>query len=201
MPTTGQEGVFALVLSVVSTILISWNSKIAPSVRLSRSTQKIDGCERFILQVSVADHVNSSRVLQVSVKNGSSSNAMIHSLQLTIEKHYTPHPRTDEFPLDIGCLVKAIGGPKLLFALNRSLSLPSYRTIGRHRIIPQLFPSILARHTGTPSGTLRRFFAKRSGLHQPLSDIHFLSTMWRWMKSASTCAPQGKKTLRPWTLH
>jgi len=68
-----------------------------------------------------------SRVLQVALKNGSSPAAMISKLQLAIERKYTPHPGVDELALDLGCLVKAIGGPKLLFALNRALGLLSYR--------------------------------------------------------------------------
>ncbi|KAF9779440.1 hypothetical protein BJ322DRAFT_1113248 [Thelephora terrestris] len=67
-------------------------------------------------------------------------------------------PDTDEFALDLGCLVKAIGGPKLLFALNRAFSLPPYRTIGRHRQVPQLLPSILTPTFEDATANISTFF-------------------------------------------
>lgn len=110
----------------------------------SQLTQRLDDYERLFFLISVSDYKNVSRVLQVALKKGSSPAAVVAKLQLAIEKKYTPHPGVDELALDLGCLVKAIGGPKLLFALNRALALPSYRTIGRHRKVPQLIPAILA---------------------------------------------------------
>ena len=93
---------------------------------------------------------------------------MLSQLQLAIEKKYTPRPGTDEFTLDLGCLVKAIGGPKLLFALNRALALPSYRTIGRHRKVPQLIPSILAPSYEDASTNISTFFNQKE---RPLSTL------------------------------
>ena len=100
--------------------------------KVSRLTQQVDDYERLFYHIAVSDYKNASRVLQVAMKNGSSPAAMVSKLLLAIEKKYTPRSGTDEFALDLGYLVKAMGGPKLLFALNRSLALPSYRTIGRH---------------------------------------------------------------------
>ena len=42
--------------------------------------------------------------------------------------------------------MKALGGPRLLYALQHSHGLPSWRTVGRHVKIPKLMPSI-----GVPS--------------------------------------------------
>jgi hypothetical protein len=93
---------------------------------------------------------------------------VISKLQLAIEKRYTPRPGIDEFSLDLGCLVKAIGGPKLLFALNRALALPSYRTIGRHRKVPQLIPSILVPSLEHMSTNISTFFGQQE---RPLSAL------------------------------
>jgi len=106
----------------------------------------------------VSDYKNVSQVLQVALKNGSSPAAIISKLQLAIEKKYTPHPGVDELALDLGCLVKAIGGPKLLFALNRALALPSYRTVGRHRKVPQLIPAVLTPSFEDASTNISTFF-------------------------------------------
>jgi len=106
----------------------------------------------------VSNYKNVSQVLRVALKSGSSPNAVISKLQLAIEKKYTPHPNVDELALDLGYLVKAIGGPKLLYALNRALGLPSYRTIGHHRKVPQLIPTTLAPSFEDASTNISTFF-------------------------------------------
>ncbi|KAF9789386.1 hypothetical protein BJ322DRAFT_1018054 [Thelephora terrestris] len=101
---------------------------------LQRLKARTDECRQLRKKhIAVSDYKNTSRVLQVTLKNRSSPAAAISKLQDAISRKYTPHPGVDEFALDLGCLVKAIGGTKLLFALNRGLSLPSYRTVGRHQ--------------------------------------------------------------------
>jgi hypothetical protein len=44
--------------------------------------------------------------------------------------------------LDIAFLVKAIGGPRLLYALGKSHGLASWRTVKHHLKIPKLLPSV-----------------------------------------------------------
>ena len=112
--------------------------------RVQQLTRKLDDYERLCYHISVSDYKNVNLVLRTSLKNGSSPSAMVAKLQLAIERAYTPRPGVDERALDVGYLVKAIGGPRLLFALNRFFSLPSYRTIDRHRPVPRLVPSIFA---------------------------------------------------------
>jgi hypothetical protein len=123
-----------------------------------RLTQRLADYERLFQHIAVSDYKNVSQVLRVALKNGSSPAAVITKLQLAIEKKYTPHPGIDEFTLDLGLLVKAIGGTKLLFALNRALALPSYRTIGRHRKVPQLIPTILTPSRDDASTNISTFF-------------------------------------------
>ena len=113
------------------------------------------------MHIAVLDYKNASRVLQVAMKNGSSPAAMVSKLLLAIEKKYTPHSGTDEFALDLGYLVKAMGGPKLLFALNHSLALPSYQTIGRHWKVPQLIPSTLAPSFEDAATNVSMFFSEQ----------------------------------------
>ena len=131
-------------------------------------TQKIDDYERLCLHISVSDYKNVNLVVRTALKNGSSPSAMIAKLQLAIERECIPRPGIDERALDIGYLVKAIGGPRLLFALNRALSLPSYRTIGRHRSVPQLIPSILSPTYSEVSKNISTFFDPNE---RPVSSI------------------------------
>ncbi|KAF9642030.1 hypothetical protein BDM02DRAFT_3194047 [Thelephora ganbajun] len=122
------------------------------SCRSSRLTRRFDDYERLIQHIA----------------NGSSPAAVISKLQLAIENKYTPHPGIDELALDLGYLVKAIGGPKLLFALNRTLALPSYQTIGRHQKVPQLIPAILAPSIRDASTNISTFFSRQE---RPLSSL------------------------------
>lgn len=94
--------------------------------RVSCLTQRVDDYEHLFYHIAVSDYKNASCVLQIAMKNGSSPAAMVSKLLLTIEKNYTPRSGTDEFALDLGYLIKAMGGPKLLFILNHSLALLSY---------------------------------------------------------------------------
>lgn len=136
--------------------------------RIQELTRKVSDYERLCYHISVSDYKNVNLVLQASLKNGSSPSAMVAKLQLAIQREYVPHPGVDERALDIGYLVKAIGGPKLLFALNRAFSLPSYRTIGRHRAVPQLVPSIFAPTFLEVSKNISTFFNSKE---RPISSI------------------------------
>ena len=124
----------------------------------SRLTRRLDDYDRLFFHIAASDYKNVSQVLRVALKNGSSPATIISKIQLAIEKKYTPHPGVDELALDLGYLVKAIGGPKLLFALNRALALPSYRTIGCHRKVPQLIPAILTPSYENTSMNISTFF-------------------------------------------
>ena len=157
----------------------------------SRLTRQLDDYERLFSLIAVSDYKNTSRVLRVALNNGSSPAAVISKLQLAIEKKYTPQPGIDELALDLGCLVKAIGGPKLLFALNRAFALPSYRTISRHRMVPQLIPSILAPSFEDVSANISTFFNRQerppSALagHSILIDGVALEERCRYLRSSN----------------
>lgn len=140
----------------------------------------------------MSDYKNTSAVLHVALKNGSSPSTIISKLHLALEHEYTPHPGVDERALDLGFLVKAIGGPKLLFALNRSLALPSYRTIGRHRKVPQLVPVILAPSIDDTSTNISTFFSKQErpltgpAGHSILIDGVALEERCRYLRSCNS---------------
>ena len=140
----------------------------------------------------MSDYKNVNLVLRTALKNGSSPSAMVAKLQLAIEKEYTPRPGVDERTLDVGYLVKAIGGPRLLFALNRFFSLPSYRTIGRHRKVPQLIPSILSPTYLEVSENISTFFDPKerpttsTAGHSLLIDGVALEEKCRWLRPSNS---------------
>lgn len=55
---------------------------------------------------------------------------------------YCPRGGFSKCDLDIAFLVKATGGPCLLYALGKSHGLASWRTVNRHIKIPRLLPSV-----------------------------------------------------------
>ena len=157
-----------------------------------RLTRRLDDYERLFVLISVSDYKNVSQVLRVALKNGSSPAAVISKLHLAIEKKYTLHPGVDELFLDLACLIKAIGGPKLLFALSRALGLPSCRTVGNHRKVPQLIPAILAPSFDDASTNISTFFnpqeRPRSGLagHSIMIDGVALEEKCRYFRHSNS---------------
>jgi len=160
--------------------------------RIQQLTRKLDDYERLCYHISISDYKNVNLVLRASIKNGSSPSTMVAKLQLAIEREYTPRPGVDEQALDVGYLVKAIGGPRLLFALNRFFSLPSYRTIGRHRTVPQLIPSILSPTYLEISKNISTFFDPKErpvpsiAGHSLLIDGVALEEKCRWLRSTNS---------------
>ena len=154
--------------------------------------RRLDDYERLIQHIAVLDYKNVAGVLKVALKNGSSPAAIVSKLHLALESKYTPRPGVDERALDLGCLVKAIGGPRLLFALNRSLALPSYRTIGRHRKVPQLAPAILAPSIEDASSNISTFFNEQErpltspAGHSILIDGVALEERCRYLRSSDS---------------
>ena len=157
MPAASKRGMFGLQVHLCSE-LNSYVLMQASSRKSSHLTKRLDDYERLFQHIAISDYKNVSQVLLAALKNGSSPAAVISKLQDAIDRKYNPHPGTDELALDLGCLVKAIGGNNLLFALNRGLGLPSYRTIGRHRKVPQLIPAILEPSYDNASTNISTFF-------------------------------------------
>ena len=86
------------------------------------------------------------RLLLVALNRGASPRAVLVQLQQSFLGFYSPRGGFSERDLEISYLVKALGGPRLLYALHKSHGLASVSTVGRHRVVPRLLTSI-----GTPS--------------------------------------------------
>ena len=92
------------------------------------------------------DIVGLRRLLSTAMRRGASPQTICNLLERSIAGLYTPRRGFTKRDLDIALLVKSIGGPRLLYTLQHSHGLPSWRTVRRHHQIAQLLPSI-----GTPS--------------------------------------------------
>ena len=86
-----------------------------------------------------------SRILAAAVRNGASASAICEKLDRAILGTYAPQSGWSDRELAVAFLVKAIGGPRLLYALQKAEGYPSVSTLRRRIPIPEVMPSL-----GTP---------------------------------------------------
>lgn len=82
------------------------------------------------------------RILVAKLKRGASSQMVLSTLKQVIQGNLRARGGFNKRELDISFLVKAIGGPRLLYALQKSYGLASVSTVQRSQPIPRLLPSI-----------------------------------------------------------
>lgn len=82
------------------------------------------------------------RILTVMARRGASPNALIAILERARDGLYTARGGFNKRDMDLSFLVKSIGGPKLLYALQKSHGLASVSTVKRNNRIPRLVSSI-----------------------------------------------------------
>lgn len=108
--------------------------------------KKVGNYERIMILLSTNEVVGLRRLLAAALKQGASPAMLIDILERAIAGILRPRGGYSPRDLDIAFIVKAIGGPRLLYALNKSHGLASVTTVNRHNKVPQLLAS-----THTPS--------------------------------------------------
>ncbi|KAI0043508.1 hypothetical protein FA95DRAFT_1681862, partial [Auriscalpium vulgare] len=83
-----------------------------------------------------------NRLLSVALRRGAGTKVIISRIQASIDKVYTPRGGYSSREMDTAFLTKALGGPRLLFAVSKSNGLPSVSTIKRNQVIPRLLPCV-----------------------------------------------------------
>ena len=86
------------------------------------------------------------RLLAAALRRGASAQSICAALESAISGLYRPQGGFTQRDFDVSFLVKSLGGPRLLYALQQSHGLASWRTVRRHVKIPKLISSI-----GVPS--------------------------------------------------
>ena len=94
------------------------------------------------MMLSLNDVAGLRRLLSAAHRRGASPTKICSLLEDAVAGLYRPRGGFVKRDFDIAFLVKAIGGPRLLYALGRSHGLASWRTVNRHIKIPKLIPSI-----------------------------------------------------------
>ncbi|KAF8163984.1 hypothetical protein BJ912DRAFT_1097015 [Pholiota molesta] len=112
--------------------------------RFKTFDRKIDDYKRIVMLIANNEIVGLRRLTAAALRHGSTAETIANLIEKSLAGLYSPRSGFTERDFDIAFLVKAIGGPRLLYALNKSHGLVSESTIRRHRKIPRLLPSITA---------------------------------------------------------
>ncbi|KAJ7023838.1 hypothetical protein C8F04DRAFT_969797 [Mycena alexandri] len=118
-------------------------TKLSNAKRSSVVAQRnISEYRRMTMLLAANDIPGLRRMLTVLAKRGANPRAICATLTRAINGTFATRGGFNERDLDVGWLVKAIGGPRLLYALSKSHGLPSATTVRKHKKIPKLLPSV-----------------------------------------------------------
>lgn len=93
------------------------------------------------MKISSNDIPGVSRVLEVALAREASPTSILERLDQAISGVYRPQGRWSERECDIAFLVKALGGPRLLYTLQKSHHFPSASSLRVRKTVPQLVVS------------------------------------------------------------
>lgn len=99
----------------------------------------------MVMMISQNKIAGVSRILAVAIRNGASASAICDKLDRAISGTYAPQSGWTDREFAVAFLVKAIGGSRLLYTLQKAEGYPSVTTLRRRKPIPEVVPSL-----GTP---------------------------------------------------
>ncbi|KAK7041233.1 hypothetical protein R3P38DRAFT_2768597 [Favolaschia claudopus] len=123
-----------------------------------RNNTQISDFKRIIALIASEEVAGLRRILEQALARGSSPRKVLVILERTLRKLYRVRGGFNERELDISFLVKAIGGPKLLYALQKALGLTSVSTIRRRHRVPKLLPSLATPTSEEVHANIQAFF-------------------------------------------
>jgi hypothetical protein len=98
--------------------------------------------KRILMLIATKDIPGLRRLISSALRHGLSAERVVELIQKEMAGIYTPQEGFSNRDLDIAFLAKAIGGPRLLYVLQKSYGLPAKATIRRRRKIPHLLSAI-----------------------------------------------------------
>jgi hypothetical protein len=110
------------------------------------------------MMLSSNDVAGLHRLLGAAHRRGASPAKICSLLKHAVAGLYRPQGGFVKCDLDIAFLVKAISGPRLLYALGKSHGLASWRTVKHHIKIPKLLPSVGIPSTDEINHNISSFF-------------------------------------------
>ena len=118
-----------------------------------------------MMLLSKNDIAGLRRVMAAALRRGASAHTICGLLDRAVSGLYSPRGGFSKRDLDISLLVKSIGGPHLLYALQHSQGFASWRTVAHHHKIPRLLPSIRIPTTDEINSNISSFLDPDSKPH------------------------------------
>lgn len=130
------------------------------------------------MAVATGDIPRLQQLIRQGLKEGAGISAIINKIEHALDSVY--HARGyEKMDYDIALLVLRLGGRKLLYALNRYISVPSIRALQRIHAIIQLMPSIGAPKLSDIEFNIRSIFGpKTDGLDKARPFRTGMSIFW-----------------------
>ncbi|KAF6753825.1 hypothetical protein DFP72DRAFT_1069028 [Ephemerocybe angulata] len=120
----------------------SLRSKLSNSYRSDKSLKaQLNDFKRIMMHLSKNDIPGLRRLISAALKRHASPRVMMNLLERAVSEFRTAKGFSER-DLDLALIVKALGGPRLLFALQKAHGLPSESTLRRRQHIPTLLASI-----------------------------------------------------------
>ena len=107
-----------------------------------RLQKELSDYQRLVMLIAQHKIAGVSRILSVAIRNGASIESVCVKLHHAITGVYSPKSGWTSRELDVAFLVKAIGGPRLLYTLQKAEGYPSLRTLRVRRPIRPLRVSV-----------------------------------------------------------
>ncbi|KAI0753375.1 hypothetical protein C8Q80DRAFT_1096770 [Daedaleopsis nitida] len=106
--------------------------------KLSTLRKKINDHQRLTMLLATNDVKRLRELLAVALRKGASPRTLISQIERSLAGLYNLRGGFNQRELDVAFLAKALGGPRLLFALVQSHGFPSASTLSRNVNVPRL---------------------------------------------------------------
>jgi hypothetical protein len=103
--------------------------------------RKFSDHKRNIMLLAQNKIAGVSRILQVALRRGVSAKEITKRLERAIDGTYRPQGGWSEREINVAFLIKALGGPRLLYAMQKEEAYPSLSTLRRRKFVPELIIS------------------------------------------------------------
>ena len=110
--------------------------------RHGRLQKKLSDYQRIVMLISQNKIAGVSRILSVALRNGADAESICVKLHRAIDGTYSPLSGWTSHEFDVAFLIKAIGGPRLLYALQKAEGYPSLSTLRKQKPFPEVAVSV-----------------------------------------------------------
>lgn len=100
------------------------------------AARKVQDYKCIMMLIASNEIAGIRRLIAASLRHGCSARSIVILIEQAIEGLYSPRGGFSDCDLNIAFLVKAIGGPCLLYALQKSHGLASDSAVRRNHKIP-----------------------------------------------------------------